>query len=87
MLPSNQTRLATVGSIMLSQKTIPGNFAAKILKTRRAKRKNKTKARGELFASDSQVVFAILITAKLTHFDEPVARESHDEFRACTIEN
>ena len=67
VLPSNQTRLATVGSIMLSQKTIPGNFAAKILKTRRAKRKNKTKARGELFASDSQVVFAILITAKLTH--------------------
>ena len=67
VLPSNQTRLATVGSIMLSQKTIPGNFAAKILKTRRAKRKNKTKARGESFASGSQVDFAILIPAKLTH--------------------
>ena len=52
---------------MLSRKTIPGNFAAKILKTRRAKRKNKTKARGELFASGSRVVFAILIPAKLTH--------------------
>ena len=36
---------------MLSQKTIRGNFAAKILKTKRAKQKNKTKARGELFAS------------------------------------
>ena len=36
---------------MLSQKTIRGNFAAKIFKTRRAKQKNKTKARGELFAS------------------------------------
>ena len=46
-----QTGLATVGSIMLSQKTNPGNFAAKILKTRRTKQKNKTKARGELFAS------------------------------------
>ena len=32
MLPSNQTGLATVGSIMLSQKTIRGHFAAKILK-------------------------------------------------------
>ena len=52
MLPSNQTGLATVGSIMLSQKTIRGNFVAKILKTRRAKQKNKTKARGELFASN-----------------------------------
>ena len=51
MLPSNQTGLATVGSIVLSQKTIRGNFAAKIIKTRRAKQKNKTKARGELFAS------------------------------------
>ena len=51
MLPSNQTGLATVGSIMLSQKTIRGHIAAKILKTRRAKQKNKTKARGELFAS------------------------------------
>ena len=51
VLPSNQTGLATVGSIVLSQKTIPGHFAAKILKTRRAKQKNKTKARGELFAS------------------------------------
>ena len=40
-----------VGSIVLSQKTIRGNFAAKITKTRRAKQKNKTKARGELFAS------------------------------------
>ena len=50
--PQNyETGLATVGSIMLSQKTIRGNFAAKILKTRRAKQKNKTKARGELFAS------------------------------------
>ena len=65
-LPSNQTGLATVGSIMLSQKTIPGNFSAKILKTRRAKQKNKTKARGKSFASGSQVVFAILIPAKLT---------------------
>ena len=34
VLPSNQTGLTTVGSIMLSQKTIRGNFAAKILKTR-----------------------------------------------------
>ena len=51
MLPSNQTGLATVSSIMLSQKTIRGNFEAKIFKTRRAKQKNKTKARGELFAS------------------------------------
>jgi len=50
-LPSNQTGLATVDSIVLSQKTIRGNFAAKILKTRRAKQKNKTKAGGELFAS------------------------------------
>ena len=65
-LPSNQTGLATVGSIMLSQKTIPGNFSAKILKTRRAKQKNKTEARGESFASGSQVVFAIFIPAKLT---------------------
>ena len=51
MLPSNQTGLATVGIIMLCQKTIRGNFAAKILKTRRAKQKNKRKARGELSAS------------------------------------
>ena len=51
VLPSNQTGLATVGSIMLSQKTIRGNFAAKILKTRRAKQKNKRKARGQLSAS------------------------------------
>ena len=43
VLPSNQTRLATVGSIMLSQKTIAGHIAAKIVKTRRAKQKNKTK--------------------------------------------
>ena len=62
-----QDLLYTIGSIMLSQKTIPGNFAAKILKTTRAKQKNKTKARGELFASGSQVVFAILIPTKLTH--------------------
>ena len=48
---SNQTGLATVGSIMLSQLTIRGNFAAKILKTRQAKQKSKTKARGVLFAS------------------------------------
>ena len=59
--------LLRIKCIMLSQKTIPGNFAAKILKTRRVKPKNKTKARGELFASGSQVVFAILIPAKLTH--------------------
>ena len=51
MLPSNQTGLATVGSIILSHKTIRGNFATKILKTRLAKQKKKTKARGELFAS------------------------------------
>ena len=53
VLPSNQTGLTTVGSIMLSPKTIPGNFAAKILKTRQAKQENKTKARVELFASGS----------------------------------
>ena len=51
VLPSNQTGLATVGSIVLSQTTIRGNFAAKILKTRQAKQQNKTKAQGELFAS------------------------------------
>ena len=66
MFPSNQTGLVTAGSKVLSQKTIPGNFAAKILKTRRAKQKNKTKARGELFSSGSLVVFAILIPARLT---------------------
>ena len=66
VLPSNLTGLATVGSIMLSQKTILGNFAAKILKTWPAKQKSKTKARGELFESGSQVVFAILIPARLT---------------------
>ena len=51
VLPSNQTGLAIVGSLVLSQKTIRGNFAAKMPKTRREKRKNKTKARGELIAS------------------------------------
>ena len=51
VLPSNQTGLAIVGSIVLSQKTIRGNFAAKMPKTRREKQKNKTKARGELIAS------------------------------------
>ena len=72
MLPSNQTGLATVGSIMLSQKTIPGHIAAKILKTRRAKQKNKTKARGELFARrfckfDSRETYADLTNQLLVN--------------------
>ena len=57
-----QTGLATVGSIMLSQKTIPGNFAAKYLKPDGQSKKTKQK----LEESCSQVVFAIFIPAKLT---------------------
>ena len=44
VLPSNQTGLTTVGSIMLSQKTVRGNFAAKILKIRWAKQKKQNKS-------------------------------------------
>ena len=47
---------------MLSQKTIPGNFAAKYLKPDGQSKKTKQK----LEESCSQVVFAIFIPAKLT---------------------
>ena len=56
VLPSNQTGLATGGSIMLSQKTIRGNFTDG--------QSRKTKQKFEEICS--QVVFAILIPAKLT---------------------
>ena len=44
VLPSNQTGLTTDGSIMLSQKTVRGNFTAKILKIRWAKQKKQNKS-------------------------------------------
>ena len=58
---------------------IRGHFAAKILKTRGDEAENKTKARGELFASSFR--------ENSRRFDEPVACESRDEFCVCTIEN
>ena len=64
---SRQDLLQLIAQNTLQKKTIRGNFAARILKAEGAKQKNKTKARGELFASSFRKFDSRETQANLTH--------------------